>query len=251
MCAMATTVLIVLDGGFRFAGGSDPASDADVDFTYSTLVAALENAGMAVTRAHRQVDSTATPGWTMFQFHAPPAGHSLLEFDAIWLIGLQGRNVQLPSSIASGAFALDELELKAIARYMDAGGGIFATGDHDSIGADMCGHIPRVRAMRAWFGEGDTVANIPANLPRNNPRSGAVRADTTRRNPAGQYDAASNPDGATDHVWFENQSDSVPQTIVPATSPAHPILRRNGHDIVVYPDHMHEGKCLGEVAGYH
>lgn len=246
---MATTVLIVLDGGYRFGSGAMPPSESDVDFTYSTLVGTLEGAGMAVTKAHRQLDSTATAGWTSFRFDAVPAGHSLLEFDAIWLIGLQGRNVQLPNSSASGANALDEPQLKEIARYMDAGGGVFATGDHDSIGADMCGRIPRVRAMRAWYGEGDSFPDIPANLPRNNPRSGPTRADTTRRNPAGQYDAASNPNGATDHVWFENQSDSIPQPIVPATSPAHPILRRNGNDIEFYPDHMHEGKCLGGDLG--
>ena len=248
---MANTVLIVLDGGYRFGSGATPPSDIDIDFTYSTLVGALEGVGMAVTKAHRQLDSTATPGWTMFQFDALPPGHSLLEFDAIWLIGLQGRNVQLPNSSPSGAFALSDSQLKEIARYMDAGGGVFATGDHDSIGADMCGRIPRVRAMRAWYGEGDSFTDIPANLPRNNPRSGATRKDTTRRNlVAGQYGAASNPDGATDHVWFENQSDSVPQPIVPATSPAHPILRRGGNDIKVYPDHMHEGKCLDDVPGY-
>jgi hypothetical protein len=247
---MATTVLIVLDGGYRFASGAIPASDSDPDFTYSTLVGALESAGMAVTRAHRQLDSTATTGWTSFRFDAVPPGHSLLEFDAIWLIGLQGRNVQLPNSSASGANALDDPQLKAIARYMDAGGGVFATGDHDSIGADMCGRIPRVRAMRAWYGEGDSFPDIPADLPRNNPRSGVARKDTTRRNPAGQYGAASNPDGATNHVWFENQSDSVPQQIAPATSPAHSILRKGGADIEVYPDHMHEGKCLDDVPGY-
>lgn len=247
---MAITVLIVLDGGYRFGADAMPASTADVDFTYTTLVTALESAGMAVTRAHRQLDSTATAGWTGFRFDSPPPGHSLEEFDAIWLIGLQGRNVQIPNSSASGANALDELQLKAIARYMDAGGGVFATGDHDSIGADMCGRIPRVRAMRAWYGEGDSFPDIPADLPPNNPRSGPTRADTTRRNMAGQYDAASNPDGATNHVWFENQSDSVPQPIVPATSPAHPILRLGDSDIEVFPDHMHEGKCLGDVATY-
>ena len=251
---MATTVLVVIDGGFRFKKDSAPPSDADRDFTYSTLTDALEAAGMLVTRAHRQDDSTATSGWTGFKFDALPAGHSLAEFDVIWLIGLQGRNVALKNPLntnPSGTFELTDAELRDIARYMDAGGGVFATGDHDSIGADMCGRIPRVRAMRAWYGEGDSYPKIPANLPRNNPRNGATRKDTTRRNPAGHYDASTNSDGATNHVWFENQSDSVPQTIVPATAPAHPILRLNGNDIKVYPDHMHEGKCLGDVAGYH
>ena len=245
---MPINVLMVLDGGYRFGPMATPPA-SDVDFTYTAIIGALEGAGMTVTRAHRQADSTAMPDWTNFKFDAPPAGHSLLEFDAMWLIGLQGRNVQLPNTSASGFNALGEPELKAIARYMDAGGGVFATGDHDSIGADMCGRIPRVRAMRAWFGEGDSYANIPADLPRNNPRSGPTRMDTTRRNSAGTYTAASNPDGATNHVWFENQSDSVPQPLVAETSPAHPILRRGNKVIEVFPDHMHEGRCLGDLEG--
>jgi hypothetical protein len=182
---MATTVLIVLDGTYRFAAAT--SNGGTPDFTYEALVGALSAAGMAVTKAHRGADSTATPGWTSFRFDTPPAGHTLGEFDVIWLIGLDGRNVapsSPPNSSPSGANALDEPQLRAMARYMDAGGGVFATGDHDSIGADMCGRIPRVRAMRAWFGEGDSFAHIPAGLPRNNPRSTAARADTTRRNQA-------------------------------------------------------------------
>ena len=34
-------------------------------------------------------------------------------------------------------------ELLAIARFMEAGGGVYATGDHDSVGSDMAGRIPR------------------------------------------------------------------------------------------------------------
>lgn len=46
--------------------------------------------------------------------------------------------------------ALDAPELRAISEFMDGGGGIFATGDHEDLGVAMCGAIPRVRSMRKW-----------------------------------------------------------------------------------------------------
>lgn len=238
---MTSKVLIVLESGYRF--DFDPTGAPD--FTYTTLVNTLTSAGFQVTRAHRESD--ATPGVLQsFDFAAP--GANLLQYDVIWLIGLRGRNLSFG---ASGSFDLSEAELAAITRFMDAGGGVFATGDHDSLGADMCGRIPRVRAARCWYGAGDgtTLADdhspMPDDFPKNFPPFSAARADTTRPNPAGDYSEFSAP-----FVWFENQSDSVPQVIAPITSPAHPILRNGDRDIVLYPDHMHEGNTLGEVPGY-
>ena len=228
-------VLIVLDGTYRFA---EPA--ATTDFTYTALVAALVGAGHQVTKAHRGADTTAN----IQSFNFATSG-DLLQFDVLWLIGFVGRNV----SGSSGIQNLQPPELAALGRFMAAGGGVFATGDHDSIGADMSGSIPRVRAMRAWYGAGDGVSPMPAAFPRNFPPFSVDRADTTRQNLQGDYDR---DDDGTDEafVWFENQSDSIPQPITPTSSPAHPILRRNGSDIIVYPDHMHEGQTLGEVMGY-
>jgi len=234
-------VLIVLDGGYRFTPAGTPAGTTD--FTYVTLVEALTSAGHQVTKAHRQSDSSADH--QSFNFATTL---NLLNFDVLWLIGLDGRN-------QSGTTTkLPDDQLNAIARFMDAGGGVFATGDHDSIGANMSGHILRVRAMRSWFGAGDPVSPMPADFPRNFPPTGADtlgqdRAETGRFNPAGDYDL--NNDGSNDgFIWFENQSDSVPQAIAPLT-PTHPILQReDGTAIEVYPDHMHEGQTLGEVTGY-
>ena len=209
---MATKVLIVLDGGYRFA---EPAFIPD--FTYTVLVGALEGAGFDVTKAHRGTDGTAD----MSSFHFDTSVN-LLDFDALWLIGNLGRN-STTSSGTSGA-GLPDNELKAIARFMAAGGGVFATGDHDSIGSELSGHIPRVRAMRCWYGINDSASPMPAGFPRNFPVITAGRADTTQRNPMGDYG------GDTTFVWFENQSDPLPQPIVP-TAPTHPILRRAGHDI--------------------
>ncbi|MCP5515808.1 MAG: hypothetical protein H7A45_00955 [Verrucomicrobiales bacterium] len=225
-------ILIVLDGGFRFsAAGGIP------DFTFQTLVEALSSAGHSVTKAHRQSDPSADHASFSFA-----SSLDLLAFDVLWLIGHEGRNV-------SGSSAqLPDAELAAIARFAAAGGGVFATGDHDSIGSNMCGHIPRVRAMRAWYGTGDAVSPMPAGFPRNFPPLGTGRADTTRQNPGGDYDL--NDDGTNEaFVWFENQSDAVPQPITPVP-PVHPILKRGVSDITVFPDHMHEGNTLGEVPGY-
>lgn len=38
----------------------------------------------------------------------------------------------------------------AIAAFMEAGGGVFATGDHDAHGFAMCGNLPKIRQMRYW-----------------------------------------------------------------------------------------------------
>jgi hypothetical protein len=226
-------VLIVIDADFRFS-----AMDGTADFTFTALLGALTGAGHQVTRAHRNTDASADI--PMFNF---ATSDNLLNYDVIWLIGRAGRNA-VNSTGTSGTDNISDAEIAAIARFMAAGGGVFATGDHDSIGADMCGHIPRVRAMRSWYGINDSASPMPASFPRNFPVITGGRADTTQRNPLGDYG------GDMSFVWFENQSDWVPQPITPTSSPAHPILRRGGSDIVVYPDHMHEGNALGDVMGY-
>lgn len=227
-------VLMVLDGGFRF---SEIGMKGIRDFTYIALLEALSAAGHTVISAHRQLDTTAKH--QLFNFETSV---NLLDFDVLWLIGYEGRN--LMSGGGTSAAGIGDAEVRAIARFMAAGGGLFATGDHDGIGNVMCGRIPRVRAMRSWYGVDDSASPMPAAFPRNFPTLTADRADSTLQNPAGNYG------GDTTFVWFENQSDSVPQTILPTTTPAHPILRHDGADIVVYPDHMHEGNTLGEVMGY-
>lgn len=246
---MSLKVLVVLDGTFRF----DVGGGGDTDFTYTTLISALKDVGgFDVVKANRQADSTATLGWDNFKFDAPPAGHSLLEFDAIWLIGFEGRNI-LGTSTAGG---LGPAQLNKIAEYMEAGGGVFATGDHDSVGSDMGGYIPRVRVMRTWYGAGDTASPfdpVPMELT-NFSRDDGGRADTVRKKLPGDMPAGDYPpfaDGPTfdDYTWFENQSDSFPQPITPIpANPAHPILRNAGQDVRVFPDHMHEGNTLGPVS---
>ncbi|MFT4254291.1 MAG: hypothetical protein QM608_17640 [Caulobacter sp.] len=237
-------VLIVLDGDYRFS--QDGPSTGTRDFSYKELTAAIAAAGHVITKAHRQLDSTADI--ETFNFDTSV---DLLDFDMLWLIGLDGRN------LSGTTVKLPDEQLRAISRFMAAGGGVFATGDHDSIGADMCGHIPRVRSMRAWFGADDAISPMDAifpGFPRNNPPIGVDtlgqdRNETTQQNPAGDYDLDN--DGVKEAlVWFENQSDSVPQPLT-IQAPLHDILKRpDGVAITRFPDHMHEGKTLDEVVGY-
>lgn len=221
-------VLIVLDGEFRFL---EQGTSDSPDFTYTALLAALTGKGHVVTKAHRLDDATADLQSFKFDTSA-----NLLDYDVIWLIGWEGRNSANSSGNSGPGIANDEIV--AIARFMAAGGGVFATGDHDGIGNQMCGKIPRVRAMRCWYGDNDMASPMPSTFPRNFPRDTASRAETTQRNTEGVYEDDS-------YIFFENQSDSVPQPIEPTTTPAHAILRRGGSDIRVYPDHMHEGNTLG------
>lgn len=226
-----TKVLILLDGFYRF----DASGGGSTDFTFVRLVEILTNAGMTVTKAHRDGDSSADFDNVTLATATEannPSVINLHDYDVVWMFGAD-RN---------GSNNLTADEVAAVEAFMDAGGGVFATGDHESIGADMCGRIPRVRLMRAWYGNGSLGDDSPMlgvpGFPRNFDQNDAGRGDTLQRNPAGTYPTAN-------QVWFENQSDSVPQPLSPTTAPAHSILRHGGRDLVVYADHMHEGHTLG------
>ena len=131
-------------------------------------------------------------------------------------------------------------EAEAIATFMENGGGFFATGDHAHLGATLCGLVPRVRSMRRWWQSAG-----PNGEPAAPPPLGASRHDTTR----------AGPDNFTN---FEDQSDDVPQEIVPddvrrrlhdgggypaSKSLPHPLLCSPDGRITYLPDHMHEGWC--------
>ena len=58
-------------------------------------------------------------------------------YDQLWLFGF-------------GGAALSNAEIGVISEFMNSGGGVFATGDHATIGQQMCGALPRVRHMREW-----------------------------------------------------------------------------------------------------
>lgn len=185
-----------------------------------------------ITTAHR---GGGTANITNFKFDvAPPAPYKQFNFtnyDQLWLFGFQTAGSGLTSA-----------ELQAIADFMDAGGGVFATGDHEDLGAGMCGNIPRVRSMRLWFNT--TQPWQPVAAPNG---SNSQRIDTLTP-------------GGDDIFTFNDQSDEHPQRIHvryfdnTATATAfdykpHPLMQRSdGKPILNFPDHPHEGVCVEPVA---
>src|SRR6202043_832562 len=147
------------------------------NFTINTLVNALRGSSsppIQVDAAHRRGDPAA--GVQNFRFDTSVA--DLAVYDLIWMIGDEGLNAGSPGALDA---PLSDIERFKIAQFMDGGGGGFATGDHDGIGAVLCGTLPRVRSMRKWFEVGDPAA--PAGFPSNWPLFGVDRADTLRPAP--------------------------------------------------------------------
>ncbi len=238
--ARAKRTLIVIDGGpggrlhSTFGPGIVPADDTTSGdwFGFSEVVRALAAVkGRQLVRAHRDVDPGNPLGWAgdravyrpdieRFRFDAV----DLSGFDQMWLFGI--------GNLADTA-RLADTENAAIARFMAGGGGVFATGDHADIGAAMCGRIPRVRSMRAWFAK-----DPPDNEPTAPDPIDAMRNDTTVW---GAEETRESPD-----FRFNDQSDDRPAaiTVTPAGR-RHPLLSLgSGRTLTHLPDHMHEGAVL-------
>jgi hypothetical protein len=237
-------VLVVADGvtdlldsearhGITFAARvTDPnASDpgADDQFTLSVFLDALQKSQtysptsppISVDTAHRRnITSAAFPN---FNFATTIA--DLTVYDEIWLFGYEGLNDDLTPYLNFSA--ISPAEVTAIENFMNSGGGVFATGDHSGLGSYMCGLIPRVRSMRKWFYSGSMPAGYPAAWA-NWPGGTADRADTIVEAPDGWH--------------FDNQSDDKPQTLTVIMP--HPILQGANGQIVLFPDHMHEGEVI-------
>ena len=186
------------------------------------------------------------PKYRGFRFDAALANGSnvLQHYDEVWCFGFKPGNDNGPDSNISrpGVFAATDAELEVLTQWMNAGGGIFATGDHDYLGASMCSRIPRIGTMRAW----SNAQGVP-------PIGGPSRIDTNRPfNPAEQ--------AGTEVIEFDRQSDPLPQKIrwVPWMSfgtwfhrieRPHPVLcHPTLGPINVMPDHPHEGVVFDHVA---
>ncbi len=218
-------VLLVTDGALDFGMG---------DFGLSTFVSILQNDGRSyvrfnITLAHRSgfvSDAAVQVGAaniarSIKAFRFDNAGHfSESMYDQVWLFGFD--------STPNG---MSKAELTALSNFMNKGGGLFATGDHGSLGQSLCGDVTRVRSMRLW-------ADTPAGEVS---MGGVKRNDTNRRGDDGNWQ-------------FDDQSDDTPQTIQPKlytsqlgvfwkeTYP-HPLLCSPTGRITVLPDHPHEGEC--------
>ncbi len=228
-------LLVLADGGLDFS---------EQNFGLSTFIRSLldmpgRHVRFQITLAHI---SNAAPSRLMAgeariveripSFKFDNAAHfSASKYDAAFLFGIAtgfNRGDGYPSDRLSNA------ELRAITQFMNAGGGLFATGDHGMLGRPLCHAIPRVRGMRLWQSTSAQEAEDQVSM------GGQRRNDTNRP-----------PSGAS---AFNDQSDDVPQTIQPRlyerrsglfryTYP-HPLLCGPRGVIRVMPDHPHEGECV-------
>jgi hypothetical protein len=211
-------ILLVTDQGGSFGGQN---------FGLGELISMFDQgpspwATFSVTTANRRTDPTAQR--QDFRF----TDEDLHRYDQIWLIGVERSN----------GLHLTEPELRAISEFMDQGGGVFATGDHEDLGVALCGRVPRVRNMRKWHWPGPGPLGEPVAPPVGGPN----RLDTLS-------------EGGDPGVQFDDQSDDVPQKISPrmyssgSFSPyfyrtyPHPVLCGPRGVIRVLPDHPHEGEC--------
>ena len=235
-------ILMVTDGSGAHVATFGPGDPADTWFGLSEVLRTLDDTAkfitnFTVTRAHRDTDpgnfaamsaadrALFKPNFENFRFDQ----HDLSQYHEIWLFGVGTSYETSP---------LTDAELAAIATFMDNGGGVFATGDHEDLGQPLCGRIPRVRSMRKWYHPNPG----PFGEPVAPDALGANRYDTTMP-------------GHDSVVTFDDQSDDVPQPIAPAIYSVmialftradypHPLLCGPNGTIKQMPDHMHEGEVI-------
>lgn len=212
--------LVVADGFLYFS---------DEDFGLSDFISILEStvhasARVEVSKAHRNDPGEVRLNGAEKNFRFSAA--SLANVDVVFMFA------------ANQAGSLPPRELRALAEFMDAGGGVFATGDHEDLGQQMCGGLLRVRSMRKWSWPNQGPFGAPT-APKGDDET---RHDTNRI--------------GSDALWqFDDQSDDVPQPIAPkyyrvfSTPRAtirepHPLLCSAQGVIDVLPDHPHEGECI-------
>lgn len=222
-------VLVVTDGSLNFGIGNFGLSEFLTTFTQ--LQATTWN-NYQITLGHRGFTPPSNPNPLVvanisnFNFQTSV---TLNDFDQVWLFGIN-TGLGLPAA-----------ELNVVEAYMNDGGGLFATGDHGYLGSSLSGNIIRVKDMRYWsdnpVGSSNEVNEVSMTGKRRN---------DTNRPKAG--DATS--------LYFDNQSDNIPQNISPRVfrgGMPHPLLSiktsiRPSGIIDIMPDHPHEGECRPETS---
>ncbi len=208
-----------------------------------------------LTLAHRQTDgfkpaigdpnyARYAPNFENFRFDAVANDvktnlpFNLDNYDQVWLFGTRSGNLT-----TDPAHALTDAELIRLTTWMEAGGGLFATGDHAEIGSSLCGRVPRARKMRLWENGSINSSGNPMSPPSN---TGVNRHDTLLKGHNGVY-------------TFDDESDDIPMRISPKfyyswswhpyykVKYPHPILCGKTGVIDILPDHPHEGHVIDEA----
>ena len=202
-------ILIVTDGL-----NYDPNDDFGLTQFVDTLKGSTIH-GMTpiVHTAHTGSDSNAD--FQNYDFDDSTNGVHKSRYDVLLMFGVARQGTSLPQP-----------QLDAIMTFMEAGGGVFCTGDHEDLGASFGKDLPRIRNMRYW-------------LAADTPDIG----DTSR--------LSTNLAGDNGVFEFIDQSDVYPQklylnyrTNAGGIGSPHPLLQSTNFTELGYlPDHPHEGEC--------
>ena len=224
----AQRILIVTDGLNYLAGDGFGLTEMIAAITDGNFVPRIP----AIIKAHRRGGSNGAD-INSFRFDTATTAVTRANYDQLWLIGIAGGTTQNGNG-ANGynpENALNDNEIGVIAAFMEAGGGVFATGDHGTLGFALNGLLPRIRHMREWQNTPMGLEALPTALRR--------------------IDTVVDP-GSDGRYQFDDQSDEIPQRIYPhyrqnasGTWVVHPLLASGAGDISVLPDHPHESECFG------
>jgi hypothetical protein len=242
-------ILVVTDGGGGFKNSELVGTTFKNAFHLGEFLNVLQTTAwdgfnLQMTKAHRESRVAADIGADLVNFKFDT--HDLSQYDEILIFAIRrdGDSLDVPGGSPVRSSNATDAEVKAIAEFMDAGGGVFATGDHEDLGAGLCARLPRVRNMRRWFWDAPGPNGEPVAPNGEN----ANRHDTLR---AGHDFDAANPN---DNYQFNDQSDNIAQQIYPQifetrssryirqTWP-HPLLCSPDGMVRYLPDHAHEGQC--------
>lgn len=244
-------ILVVVDPEIRTESGIPFGISSVIDLIRNTKVGCLR---FRVDIARRSgatptvVDSPASfsPKYDGFRFDMTDDGRDVIDrYEQIWCFGFKPDNFGGPDdNIENHPLFATESELAKLASWMkERKGGLFATGDHDYLGASMCSRMPRIGTMRKWT----NADGVP-------PISGTDRIDTLRP-PSADFEpgAPGGPQQLTNSAhqgdltvqpiqwvaWRQFQQSVFLQKVRPHPVLCHPTLG----PINVMPDHAHEGVC--------
>jgi hypothetical protein len=206
-----TPKLLVVTDGLNYSSGSGFGL---TQFVNTLAASSIHGMTPIIVKASRRVD----PNADIQNFNFADATNGLLKsrYDVVFLFGID----------SEGFGQLPQPQVDAIARFMQAGGGVFATGDHEDLGTALSRDVPRVRNMRYWL-----AADTPDV------------ANTTR--------LSTNLPGDDFTYEFSDQSDLHAQrlyvnyrTQAGGIGNPHPLLQGGPLGAIeVFPDHPHEGEC--------
>ena len=246
-------LLLVADGSLDFS---------EADFGLSTFVRTLLDmpgryVRFEITLAHIRsgADSQLMEGEnriarriSSFKFDVPD--HFTPDmYDEVLLFGWEHRAYGRDDSDHYPSDRLADTELRELTKFMNGGGGLFATGDHGRIGRFLGHALPRARNMRLWQAD-EPALELQA-------MRGKDRKDTNRWDPGPPVLLGEFGSGSGSRSRFDDQSDDTPQVVQPRLyrhnswlfrssyfSFPHPLLCGPNGVIRVMPDHPHEGECV-------